>query len=80
LVVRNGAGAAAAGHGDGDASAADAVEAPFIAGTRVQVSLPDYVETSVTDPPVTIILGGSFQVTDTAKNQGVVASTKTSPY
>ncbi len=46
--------------------------------TAVQVSLPDYVETSVTNPPATIILGGTFQVTDTAKNQGIVASTKTS--
>jgi len=46
--------------------------------SKVQVSLPDYVETSVTNPPTTAKLGTPFSVTDTVQNQGIVASTKTS--
>ncbi len=47
-------------------------------GTRVQVALPDYVETSVTNPLGTANPGAIFSVTDTVLNQGVVASTTTS--
>ena len=39
------------------------------AGT-VQVTKPDLVVTSVTNPPATVAAGGSFAVTDTVMNQG----------
>ena len=40
----------------------------------MQVTQPDLVETAVTDPPTAQARGMSFSVTDTAKNQGSVAS------
>jgi subtilase family serine protease len=43
------------------------------AGTVVVVA-PDLVETSITDPPATRAVGGSFTVTDTAQNQGNAAA------
>jgi YD repeat-containing protein len=42
--------------------------------TTVQVSLPDLLETTVSNPPATVRRGGSFSVTDTTKNQGIVGS------
>lgn len=33
-------------------------------------TLPDLIETQVSDPPATAVIGGSFSVTDTVKNQG----------
>jgi hypothetical protein len=38
--------------------------------TRVVVKTVDLVETAVSNPPATVSVGGSFAVTDTAKNQG----------
>jgi subtilase family serine protease len=38
--------------------------------TKVQITRPDLVETSVSKPPTTALVGGSFSVTDTAENQG----------
>ena len=43
------------------------------AGT-VQVTLPDLVETAVTNPPPAAKPGGTLGVTDTTKNQGAVAA------
>jgi subtilase family serine protease len=40
----------------------------------MRVTQPDLVETAVTDPPAAQARGTSFSVTDTAKNQGSVAS------
>jgi len=42
--------------------------------TTVQVTLPDYVETSVSDPPASAQPGTKFEVADTVTNQGVVAA------
>jgi trimeric autotransporter adhesin len=47
------------------------------AGT-VQVSLPDLMETIISISITTIKQGSSFSVTDTVKNQGAVATTKSS--
>jgi glucose/arabinose dehydrogenase len=41
---------------------------------RISAGQPDLLETVVTDPPATIVLKGKFSVTDTARNQGTVAS------
>lgn len=38
--------------------------------TTILVSGPDFVETSVTNPPAAAIVGNTFSVTDTAFNQG----------
>jgi uncharacterized delta-60 repeat protein len=38
--------------------------------TAVQIQRPDLVETSVSNPPSTAIVGSKFPVTDTAENQG----------
>jgi subtilase family serine protease len=38
--------------------------------TRVQVTAPDLVETSVSDPPATVSRGASFSASDTVQNQG----------
>jgi len=38
------------------------------------LSLPDLVETLVSSPPSTAVVGGSFSVKDTAKNQGSVSA------
>ncbi len=43
------------------------------AGTVV-VSAPDLVESAVSDPPATAVVGGSFSVTDTVLNQGTAAA------
>jgi hypothetical protein len=40
----------------------------------MHVSAPDLIETFVTDPPASVSAGGSFSVTDTAKNAGEVAA------
>src|SRR5207249_3850968 len=49
--------------------------------TTVQVTLPDLVETAITNPPATANRGSSFRVTDTAKNQGLVpAAASTTRY
>ena len=37
---------------------------------QVSVSAPDLTETSVTDPPATIVDGSSFSVSDTVQNNG----------
>jgi hypothetical protein len=37
-------------------------------------SLPDLVETSVSNPPATVTQGGSFPVTDTVQNQGAAGA------
>jgi C1A family cysteine protease len=42
--------------------------------SKVQVTLPDLLETAVSNPPVAITRGNSFSVTDTVKNQGLVPS------
>jgi len=42
--------------------------------TTVQLTLPDYVETSVSEPPPSAPLGTKFAVTDTVTNQGAVAA------
>ena len=41
---------------------------------KVSVSAPDLTETSVTDPPATIVDGSSFSVTDTVQNNGSSAA------
>jgi trimeric autotransporter adhesin len=46
------------------------------AGT-VQVGLPDLVETSVSNPPATAVMGTVFAVTDTVQNVGPVAAAGT---
>jgi subtilase family serine protease len=38
--------------------------------TTVQITVPDLVEPALTDPPSTLMLGGSFPVTDTTGNVG----------
>jgi subtilase family serine protease len=43
-------------------------------GTTVQVTLPDLVETGVSNPPAVAKPGTGFSVTDTVTNQGLVAS------
>jgi hypothetical protein len=47
-------------------------------GTQVQVTLPDLIETSVSNPPEKVVLGGRMSVTDAAKNQGLVGTGRTS--
>jgi subtilase family serine protease len=42
----------------------------FCAAGQVTVSGTDLVESSVTDPPATVAIGGSFSVTDTVQNNG----------
>src|SRR5262249_9542873 len=42
--------------------------------TTVEVTRPDLVETSVSDPPATAVRGSAFIVTDSVQNQGRVAS------
>jgi subtilase family serine protease len=42
--------------------------------TTVQVGAPDLVVTTVSDPPATAVLGGSFGVTETVRNQGPTAA------
>ena len=37
-------------------------------------SFPDLVETTITNPPATVLQGGSFSVTDTVQNQGSVGA------
>ena len=44
------------------------------AGNAVQVTLPDLVETGVSNPPQTVPAGGKFVVTDDAANVGAVSS------
>jgi hypothetical protein len=50
--------------------------------STMQVIRPDLIETSVTNPPATpLVVGSSFSVTDTAKNQGKAdAGTSTTQY
>jgi hypothetical protein len=49
--------------------------------SKVTVSAPDLVETAVSNPPATAVVGSSFSVTDTAKNQGTAnAGTSTTRY
>jgi subtilase family serine protease len=50
--------------------------------TTMLVKGVDLLETAVSNPPVSVVLGGSFSVTDTAMNQGNLASgaTKTRYY
>lgn len=40
------------------------------AATQIQITRPDLVETSVSNPPSSITIGGSFSVTDIVANQG----------
>lgn len=42
--------------------------------SRVQVTRPDLVETTVSDPPAVAVPGSSFAVTDIVKNAGLVVS------
>jgi len=42
--------------------------------TTVQVTLSDLVVTAVTNPPATAAVGGTFRVTASVKNQGLVAA------
>ena len=42
----------------------------FASTTKVKVTGPDLIETSVSNPPATTLVGSSFSVTDTVKNQG----------
>ncbi len=42
--------------------------------TQVTVSGPDLIATAVSNPPTTITPGGTFSVTDTAKNIGTVTA------
>ena len=42
--------------------------------TTLQVTLPDLVITAIANPPATAAVGGTFRVTDTAKNQGAVTA------
>jgi carboxypeptidase T len=42
--------------------------------TRVQITRPDLIETSLTGPPAAAASGGAFSVSDTAQNQGLVAA------
>jgi len=44
------------------------------AAGAVVIGLPDLVETAVTNPPVAARPGTSFAVTDTARNQGILAA------
>src|SRR5439155_421133 len=41
---------------------------------QVTVSGPDLVETAVSDPPITVTLGGTFSVSDTVQNIGSAAA------
>jgi len=41
---------------------------------QVQVTRPDLMETSVSDPPALVALGGSFSVTDTVVNRGALGA------
>jgi CARDB len=43
-------------------------------GTAVQIKGPDLRETSVSNPPSAVKIGGSFSVTDVAKNQGLTSA------
>ena len=45
-----------------------------VAGNAVQVTLPDLVESGVSNPPQTVPAGGKFVVTDDAANLGAVSS------
>lgn len=40
------------------------------AASQIQVTRPDLVETSISNPPSSITIGGNFSVTDTVVNQG----------
>jgi CARDB len=42
--------------------------------TTVVVVAPDLIETSVTDPPASRAVGGTFTITDTVQNQGTAAA------
>jgi subtilase family serine protease len=42
--------------------------------TTVVISKSDLIETSVSNPPATALIGGSFSVTDTVQNQGDVSA------
>jgi hypothetical protein len=42
--------------------------------TMIQITRPDLVEVTVSNPPASVSPGGSFAVTDTVRNQGSVAS------
>jgi subtilase family serine protease len=42
--------------------------------TTVVVAAPDLVETSMTDPPASRAVGGTFTITDTVHNQGTAAA------
>jgi subtilase family serine protease len=46
-----------------------------ISSTKVTVQTPDYVISSVTNPPATSTLGGTFSFTDTTKNNGLAPAT-----
>jgi subtilase family serine protease len=45
-----------------------------VSATTLQVALPDLAITTLTNPPATAAVGGTFRVTDTAKNQGTVTA------
>jgi subtilase family serine protease len=48
---------------------------------RIQVTVPDLVESAVSDPPVAVPVGTGFAVTDTALNQGTgIAAISTTRY
>ena len=47
------------------------------AATTVDVRAPDLVESSVSNPPSAVPLGGSFSVTDSVRNQGNATATTT---
>jgi subtilase family serine protease len=42
--------------------------------SAVQVRIPDLVQSAVTDPPATVVAGGSFSITDTVLNQGTITA------
>jgi hypothetical protein len=44
------------------------------ADSGVPPSFPDLIETAVSNPPATVLQGGSFSVTDTVQNQGSVGA------
>lgn len=48
--------------------------APPTSTATIAGALPDLIETSVSNPPVTIVRGGSFSVTDTTRNQGTATA------
>jgi subtilase family serine protease len=61
---------------DGPALVAESNEANncLASAAQVQVTAPDLMETSVSDPPALVAIGGSFSVTDTVINQGPVSA------